>query len=456
MAPADHPEAVAPPAITSNNKTTVPPASSAPVNASLVLNHRPTFILNGPAPEGLSFGPWVQRIGLLLRKYRLTLVLEAHPAEPSQLQLWLDKNDVAYPLLCDHVTSTDLSIIGSVDDVHAAIAKLRRIYPPDDDHCYSQHPELRPDPKTNGGKGKTTAQGKNAAAVDSSESQSVSAYAARSHIPSSLAPASATAALARAQTASENASTSDFAFIVDSGATEHMTAHAFFFVPGTYEAFVNPRRIILGDDHDIPALGAGDIAYLARIGQGDVRIRFQRVWYAPRLGTTLISVNRLGSNGLLTTFDNPWCLITTKASGAVVARAALKPRGWTIEGAVDASNVANARTAATKAIWHVRLSHSSNVNRLDELVDGYSVTKSPSSLDDFCNACAMGKSHRQPFPTSTTTVSAILELLTVDIAGAPKDHPSRLGFRYSMTVTDVHSKLKFAILLRIGQRQLPC
>ena len=59
-------------------------------------------------------------------------------------------------------------------------------------------------------------------------------------------------------------------------------------------------------------------------------------------------------------------------------------------------------------------------------------------MQEFCEACALGKAHRLPFPNNKTTATSILDLVHSDVCGPLPQ--SIGGKRYFVTFTDDHSR----------------
>ena len=90
------------------------------------------------------------------------------------------------------------------------------------------------------------------------------------------------------------------AWIVDSGASQHLSSTRKLFIEGTYEA-ITPKGIEIADRSRIQAVGRGDI----RIGE----LHLSNVLFVPQLGGNLLSVARAIDSGYNIQFTSAKCTI---------------------------------------------------------------------------------------------------------------------------------------------------
>lgn len=86
--------------------------------------------------------------------------------------------------------------------------------------------------------------------------------------------------------------------------------------------------------------------------------------------------------------------------------------------------------------WHERLYHQ-NKRRVAEFLqqEGVNLTLN----EYFCEACAFGKSHRQPFYSRTCRATKSGEIIHADVCGPMKESPLR-GTRYFVSFKDDFSR----------------
>jgi transposase InsO family protein len=159
-----------------------------------------------------------------------------------------------------------------------------------------------------------------------------------------------------------------------------------------------------------------------------------------------LSVNRATQKGISFSFDRTGCQISmgnhmiaygyTDATSNTyhLASRCLEPGS-----AAYALTIAYAARADTPNLWHRRLGHLGydNLAKLTTMATGISIDPSDfkATSADTCDACTLGKQHRQPFNASTSFTHKPLELLHTDLCG-PMPVPSHGGSLYFMTILD--------------------
>jgi hypothetical protein len=89
-------------------------------------------------------------------------------------------------------------------------------------------------------------------------------------------------------------------WIVDSGATQHMTFEQEWFI--TYEC-ISPRKVFMGDDTVLEAIGKGNIKATMQVGGELSHATITKVLHVPKMKNNLISVSKLISEGFKVEFD---------------------------------------------------------------------------------------------------------------------------------------------------------
>ena len=192
-------------------------------------------------------------------------------------------------------------------------------------------------------------------------------------------------------------------WIVDSGATQHMTPnrHAF----DTYES-ISSRNVFLGDNGMVEALGKGSMLVESHVKGKVKKIRIYDVLHVPKLHANLLSVGKLIARGLKVHFNKSGCIVCTQ-EGQMLAMASLEANLYQMELKVvkgaEMSTLAHtsAKEDNTLELWHKRLGHLNvkSVNTLKHMVIGMDLGKCWSNVDSFqCEGCVEGKQARQPFP----------------------------------------------------------
>ncbi len=106
-------------------------------------------------------------------------------------------------------------------------------------------------------------------------------------------------------------------WIVDSGATQHMTFEQEWF---TMYKHISPRRVFMGDDTVLEAIGKGSIKATMQVGGQLTHTTITEVFHVPKMKNNLISVRKLISEGFKVEFNKDGCKVND-ARGVVVAQA---------------------------------------------------------------------------------------------------------------------------------------
>jgi hypothetical protein len=108
-----------------------------------------------------------------------------------------------------------------------------------------------------------------------------------------------------------------YGWIVDSGATQHMTFEQEWFT--TYER-ISPRKVFMGDDTVLEAIGKGNIKATMQVGGKLSHATITQVLHVPKMKNNLISVSKFISEGFKVEFDKDGCKVND-AQRVVVAEA---------------------------------------------------------------------------------------------------------------------------------------
>ncbi len=106
-------------------------------------------------------------------------------------------------------------------------------------------------------------------------------------------------------------------WIIDFGTTQHMTFEREWFT--TYESIV-PRKVYMGNDTILEAIGKGNIKATMQVGGRLLFTTITQVLRVPKMKNSVISVNKLISEGLKVEFDKDGSK-ANNAHGTVVVEA---------------------------------------------------------------------------------------------------------------------------------------
>ena len=100
----------------------------------------------------------------------------------------------------------------------------------------------------------------------------------------------------------------DLQWILDSGASQHMTANKQLLA--NYQEFDVPETVRLGDGHTVEAYGCGQVKITVRISQSkDISTLLDKVLFVQKLACNLFSVRAVAQKGYIVQFGHSCCWI---------------------------------------------------------------------------------------------------------------------------------------------------
>lgn len=237
-------------------------------------------------------------------------------------------------------------------------------------------------------------------------------------------------------------------FIIDSGATYHITNDETLL---TNVRGAGGIAITCANGSTAPALSKGDAVLKTRVpGTGEEQYMVLRnTLYVPDAVSNLFSVRSAVTHGASIDFGDH--AVTIIRDGGIHVAAAWDGNAYILRTeSVGRAVAAAAAAAESPELWHRRFCHLGydNLAKLvkDDLVHGIHVPDSAfiKSKTDTCEPCIMAKQHRLPFPSSTSETTCPLELLHMDLCG-PMPVRSLGGSRYLATFLDDYSKFSVIV-----------
>ena len=236
--------------------------------------------------------------------------------------------------------------------------------------------------------------------------------------------------------------------IVDCDASSHFSPDKLKFV--NFEA-IQPEPIHAADGHTFLAIGFGDLVVTlpTRDNETGPPITLMRVYYAPQMAFTLISVACLDKAGCSLTIEDGECVLRSPRPYRTMLGSV--PRVDNLyrisSSAIQApdpprlyANVTDGPISINEL--HRRMGHV-NFQTLREMVregtvEGVELDSTPAS--SFCEACVQGKAHRKAFPkVSEASYSRYGEKVVTDLWG-PAQVQSLGGHLYAHMFEDLHSR----------------
>ena len=257
----------------------------------------------------------------------------------------------------------------------------------------------------------------------------------------------------------DSSSEADFSWIVDSGATEHMSDKRQWFT-NFHPVHDKCWSVSIADNHLLYVRGIGDITVHATINGVDKPFKLQNVLYVPSLQRNLISISRLIEKHVAIIHVCDECkMITHDGIGRILMTGSKCDGLWRLHiASVTPSSTACvadssghlSRSTLSLHRWHTRLGHASfrtirDMSSRETVIGLPSFTKATPLV---CTGCVHVKIHRRPFPVNTEQKRVALPgiFFHCDVVG-PFQVPSLGGHSYFMTFKDDLSSFRFVFLM---------
>lgn len=221
-------------------------------------------------------------------------------------------------------------------------------------------------------------------------------------------------------------------WILDSGATEHMTSdRSKFTTLKDYSSIVE-----VANSEKIEVTGTGDIT-ISVLEDSEERknITLANALYVPNLGGNLLSLGRIEERGFKVQFAHGEAKVLSQ-NDEVILKARRKGRLYMV---VEDQPVAYL-TKTTDDLWHSRLGHPCQ-SASKNLESTNNSKQEPHSMPKkTCTVCIKGKMKRKKFPKfSNTRSKEVLEVIHSDVVGKISP-PSLGGSNYFVVFTDDFSR----------------
>jgi len=221
-------------------------------------------------------------------------------------------------------------------------------------------------------------------------------------------------------------------WMVDSGATHHITPHRSDFIDWT------PAKgaVSLGGHAMITQIGTGTVAI--RPSGGDKIVHLRNVMHVPDAGARYFSVSALMQKGAQIIFKDKKFTISFR--GQQIAEGYQEGNLFWIDTS-DAALHAIGKGPIPLQLWHERMGHMSHraLTRYKDSVKGISLSPSPDPDLSPCSGCQLGKQTRSSFPGSSKRSDRRLRIIHSDLAG-PMQTRSIQGSSYFATFIDDYSR----------------
>jgi transposase InsO family protein len=250
-------------------------------------------------------------------------------------------------------------------------------------------------------------------------------------------------------------------WLLDSGASEHMTFDKSEFV--NYRQLDEPIRVRFGNDHQELAIGIGDVKIIAIVGKDQRKpILIKDALYIPKIKRKLISVSATTKQGCTGTIEPDKIVIRHGDNVRLIAN-----KEGSLYRVMTSRPEANMSTPISElSLWHQRLAH---VNKRtivkmakDNVVDGlpefsYADVKRKTPADTIdCEPCMKGKQARRHFPRRSCDRATVAgERVHADICG-PIGTETIGKNKYFVLIKDEFTNYRYVYFIRSKEEVFDC
>jgi hypothetical protein len=239
-------------------------------------------------------------------------------------------------------------------------------------------------------------------------------------------------------------------WVLDTGASNHMT--------GRREAMVSLDTSVDG------AVRFGDGSLVAIEGMGSVILQTKNghkvlteVYFIPKLKSNIVSLGQLEEGGCKVVLQDGNCNVFDVERTLLARAPRAGNRLYLLKLHLSAPVCLAAKTTDKAWLWHGRYGHL-NFRALRELgvkgmVEGLPLLD---RVEEFCDGCALGKQHRQPFPqVASYRAESQLDMFHADLCGQIKPKTPG-GKNYFLLLVDDYSRFMWIELLATKDEAFKC
>lgn len=245
-------------------------------------------------------------------------------------------------------------------------------------------------------------------------------------------------------------------WILDSGASEHMSSDITSFTE--YEELCPPRDVRFGNDSFGKGLGQGTIITYVQGGDGlQHKLLLKNVLYVPEVRRKLLSLSAITANGKSGIIKGDRITINNK-DGVSLFEAVKQGKLYRVKLNEVCSTALISGSEDLVGLWHQRLAHVARDTVVNMAKKG-SVTGLPPIERDLtkdrelgdqisCVSCKLAKFTRRTFPDSQRQRSKVAgEVIHADICG-PIGVETLSGGRYFLLAKDEFSNYRFLFVMK--------
>ena len=224
----------------------------------------------------------------------------------------------------------------------------------------------------------------------------------------------------------------DDEWIVDSGATSHMTSNRNVFA----DLKMHEGYVTVADGRKLMISGIGTVELKLGASKEIESVTLRDVLCVPGLGVNLISVRKLAEKKMSVRFDYNFAYIRFKSDEGKFAE--LKNGHYRVGGEEICMQADEDEKFLCVHQWHVRLAHRNLADIKTMQRQGLKIL--PCECTDDCEPCMIGKMSRKSFPKKGSEVKNVLDLVVSDVCGPIQTESIGGRKNYFVTFIDAASR----------------
>jgi hypothetical protein len=224
------------------------------------------------------------------------------------------------------------------------------------------------------------------------------------------------------------------AWFVDSGASIHRTCNKNWYA--NFKETQNGASIYLGDDRAHQIKGYGDIP--VTLSNGTVH-HIRNVVYVLGIKKNLISLSTNTDQNLKVEFFKNYCIVKDLLDHFQTVAIGFRAGGlYKLDVINKAHHALTSSTMPTEILWHQRYGHINHPDLLllqkNNMAEGIPMLKNQKVS---CDGCALGKMHRDEFPSNPDKKKRdVLDLVHIDVSGPMQTRSLGGAFYFLLFIND--------------------
>lgn len=241
----------------------------------------------------------------------------------------------------------------------------------------------------------------------------------------------------------------------DSGASHHITSDQNNF--SQQAPYTGMEQVHMGNGQGLPISSIGSTHFVSPL-HPHITLSLNNLLHVPTITKNLMSISQFErDNNVFFEFHSDHCLVKSQGSNAILLRGLLGKDGlycfqqlrMPVKPRSSVSCFVSEKSCSSNlsfSLWHRRLGHA-NVKAIRHILDLCNISCCNKDLEEFCDACCLGKAHRIHAPPSETVYSKPFELVFSDLWG-PSPYVSSCGYSYYITFVDAHTRFTWIYFLK--------